>query len=55
MCDLKYGTKNHIYKTETEIRKAKESRLVVARGEGAGVGWMRNLGLVEANSYTWKG
>ena len=30
-----------------------DSRLVVARGEGEGegVGWTRNLGLVDANYY----
>ena len=26
-----------------------ENRLVVTNGEGAGVGWMRNLGLIDAN------
>ena len=26
-----------------------ENRLVVARGEGKGVGWMGSLGLMEAN------
>lgn len=26
-----------------------ENRLVVAKGEGQGVGWTRNLGLIDAN------
>ena len=28
-----------------------ESRLVVARGKGEGVGWMGSLGLVDSNCY----
>ena len=28
-----------------------ENRLVVAKGEGEGVGWMGGLGLVDANYY----
>ena len=28
-----------------------EERLVVAKGEGEGVGWMRSLRLVDANYY----
>ena len=34
--------------TEKKIM-AMESRLVVAKGEGEGVGWTRNLGLIVAN------
>ena len=32
-----------------------ENRLVVAKGEGEGVGWIGNLGLMDENSYIWKG
>ena len=32
-----------------------ENRLVVAKGEGKGVGWTGNLGLIDANSYLWNG
>ena len=32
-----------------------ENRLVVAKGEGEGVGWTRNLGLIEANYCIWSG
>ena len=29
-----------------------QNRLVVAKGEGKGVGWTRSLGLTDANYYT---
>ena len=32
-----------------------ENRLVVAKGEGEGVGWPRNLELIDANYYLWNG
>ena len=34
-----------------------ENRLVVANGEGEGkgVGWIGNLGLIDANSCLWNG
>ena len=32
-----------------------EKRLVVAKGEGEGVGWTRSLGLVDANYCIWSG
>jgi len=32
-----------------------ENRLVVAEGEGEGVGWMGTLGLIEADSCLWNG
>ena len=36
-----------------------ENRLVVAKGEGervgVGVGWIENLGLIEANYHLWNG
>ena len=32
-----------------------ENRLVVAKEEGKGVGWMGNLGLIDANYCFWNG
>ena len=32
-----------------------ENRLVVAKGEGEGVGWTGNMGLVDANYCIWSG
>ena len=32
-----------------------ENRLVVAKGEGEGVGWIGNLGLIDANYCIWSG
>ena len=32
-----------------------ENRLVVAKGEGNGVGWTGNLGLKDANYCLWNG
>ena len=32
-----------------------EKRLVVAKGEGEGVGWTGSLGLIEANYCLWNG
>jgi len=32
-----------------------ENRLVVAKGEGKGVGWTGNLGLIDANYCIWSG
>ena len=32
-----------------------ENRLVVVEGEGEGVGWMGNLGLIDANYCLWNG
>lgn len=32
-----------------------ESRLVVAKGDGEGVGWTGNLGLIDANYCLWSG
>ena len=32
-----------------------ENRLVVAKGEGKGVGWSGSLGLVDANYCIWSG
>ena len=32
-----------------------ENRLVVAKREGKGVGWIGNLGLIDANYRLWNG
>ena len=32
-----------------------ESRLVVAKGEGEGVGWMGSLGLIDTDYCLWSG
>ena len=32
-----------------------ENRLVVAKGEREGVGWMRSLELIDANCCLWNG
>ena len=32
-----------------------ENRLVVAKGEGEGVGWTGSLGLIDANYCIWSG
>ena len=32
-----------------------EQRLVVAKGEGKGVGWLGSLGLIDANYCLWNG
>lgn len=45
--DLKYGTNESNYKTETDV----ENGLAVAEGEGDGEGWPGSLGVVEANYY----
>ena len=40
--------------TEKKIMNL-ESRLVVAKGEGEGVGWIGSLGLVDADYCLWNG
>ena len=32
-----------------------ENRLVVAKGEGKGVGWIGSLGLIDADYCLWNG
>ena len=32
-----------------------DSRLVVAKGEGEGVGWIGSLGLIDADYCLWNG
>ena len=43
-----------ILSTEKKIMDL-QNRLVVARGEGEGVGWMGCLGLIDADSCLWNG
>ena len=40
--------------TEKKLMDLK-NRLVVAKGEGEGVGWTGNLGLIDANYCLWNG
>ena len=40
--------------TEKKIMNLK-NRLVVAKGEGKGVGLIESLGLIDANYYLWNG
>ena len=49
MQNIKYGTDESIYKTETNSDI--ENRLVFAGGGGGEVGWMGNLSLVDVNNY----
>ena len=52
MWNLKYGTNEPIYKTETDTHR--ENRLGVAKGVcggGKGVGWTGRLELIDANHY----
>ena len=47
MWNLKYGTDEPLYRTETDSQT--ETRLVVAKEEGEGVGCTGSLGFVDAN------
>ena len=40
--------------TEKKIMDMK-NRLMVAKGEGEGMGWIGNLGLIDANYCLWNG
>ena len=53
MWNLKCGTNESIQRTET-LRDI-GNRLVVAKGDGEGVGWVGNLGLIDANYCLWNG
>ena len=44
MWNLKYGTNEPIYKTETRLKDI-ENRVVVAKGGGVGWGWGVGYGL----------
>ena len=47
MWNLKYGTNEPIYKTETNLQTQPTDLL--PKGMGEGVGWTGSLGLVDAN------
>ena len=47
-----YGTNEPFHRKENH---GLENRLVVAKGDGEGVGWTRNLGLIDANYCLWNG
>ena len=47
--NLIYGTNKPFH------RKDLENRLVVAKGEGEGMGWFGNLGSIDANYCLWNG
>ena len=49
MWNLKYDTNEPINKTETDPQT--QSRLVVAKREEGGEGWIGSLGLVDVNYY----
>ena len=49
MQNLKYGTHEPIYRIERDSYIT--NRLVVAKGEEKGEGWIGSLGLVDANYY----
>ena len=51
--NLIYGTKEPFHRKENQMHL--EKRLVVAKGEGEGVGWTGSLGLVDANYCIWSG
>ena len=48
---------NLIFSTNEPIYKHMdiENRLVVAKGEGEGLGWTGSLGLIDANDCIWSG
>ena len=50
MQNLKEGTNEPTYKTETDSQ-TQSIDLWLPRGRGEGVGWMRSLGVVDANYY----
>ena len=51
MTSLICGTNDPIYKIETDHSQGEQT--CGWQGEGVGVGWMRSLGLVDANYYIW--
>ena len=51
--NLIYGTNEPFHIEETHGLEKK--RLVVAKGEGEGVGWTGNLGLIDVNYCIWNG
>ena len=53
MWNLKYGTNEPTYKTETDHGHGGQT--CICQGEGEEVGWMGSLGLVDTNCYIWNG
>ena len=51
MWDLKYGTDNALFKTETDHGQGEQT--CGFHWRRGGVGWMENLMLVNANCYIW--
>ena len=49
MWNLKYGTNEPIYETETD--RHREQTCGCQGGAGMGEGWIGSLGLVDANDY----
>ena len=49
MWNLKYDTNELIY--EAEIGSQTENRLVLTKGEGNGEGWIKGVGLADANYF----
>ena len=54
MWNLKYGTNEPTYKTETDPQIWRTD-LRLTKGRGGGEGWTGSLGLVNANYYTQNG
>ena len=53
MWNLKYGTNEPIYKTETDSQ-TQRTDLWLVRGGGTGVGWIGSLGLEVMETITFK-
>ena len=55
MCNLKYGTSDPIYKTETDCGHGEQTCGCQEGWVGRGVEWTGSLGLVDAKRYIWNG
>ena len=51
--NLKHGTNEAIYETETDSQT--ENRVLVAEGEEEGAGWLGILGLIDTHYCLWNG
>ena len=51
--NLRYSTNEPFHRKEKIMDL--ENRLVVAKGEGEGVGWLGSLGWIDTNYYLWNG
>ena len=54
MWTLKYGTNEHIYKTET-VSQTQKTDLWFPRAGGVEEGWIGSLGLADTNDYIQNG